>query len=117
MGIRNGMQVLIERTGQRFGKLRVLGRDMERPRGKAQPTFWKCLCDCGKEVSVAGGNLVRHTRSCGCYRRISSVTHGLTRNHVRTTEYRSWAHMKERCQNRKCKAYADYGGRGTKVCS
>jgi len=31
-------------------------------------------------------------------------------------EYRTWKHIKERCNNKKCKAYKHYGGRGIKVC-
>lgn len=33
-----------------------------------------------------------------------------------TAEYRSWAHLKERCETTSCKRYNDYGGRGIKVC-
>ncbi len=32
------------------------------------------------------------------------------------SEYRSWQHMKERCYNKNSKRYADWGGRGIKVC-
>lgn len=39
--------------------------------------------------------------------------HGL----VRTRAYKSWAKMKERCLNPKCREYAYYGGRGISVCS
>lgn len=38
--------------------------------------------------------------------------HGMTKS----TEYRSWAHMKERCTSINCKDYPNYGGRGIKVC-
>ena len=31
---------------------------------------WKCRCDCGNEIIVAGADLRRgHTKSCGCYNR------------------------------------------------
>lgn len=41
-------------------------------------------------------------------------THGLSRsNHP---IYWAWANMKKRCYNPKAKGYADYGGRGIKVC-
>ncbi len=33
-----------------------------------------------------------------------------------TKEYKAWAHMKERCNNKNCKVYKSYGGRGIKVC-
>lgn len=35
---------------------------------------------------------------------------------VKTRAYGSWAHMKERCQNPRCKDYPNYGGRGITVC-
>ena len=47
--------------GQKFGRLTVIGKD-----GQKQ----KCLCDCGKEISVITGNLIDgNTRSCGCYQK------------------------------------------------
>lgn len=39
-------------------------------------------------------------------------SHGLTG----TSEYRSWQKMKERCYNPTSNRYANYGGRGIKVC-
>lgn len=33
-----------------------------------------------------------------------------------TDEYRIWRHMRTRCENEKCPAYAYYGGRGITVC-
>ena len=50
-------------VGQRFGKLLALERI---PEGQ---TKYRCLCDCGKEVTVARGSLQQGvTRSCGCLR-------------------------------------------------
>ena len=60
-------QKLIDETGNRYGKLVVLERAGLHPTGR-QAT-WRCLCDCGNEKIVTGGNL-RHknhfTKSCGC---------------------------------------------------
>lgn len=59
-------------TGQRFGRLVVLGEEGEpyrSPTGK--PTRrWRCRCDCGKEIVVLQNALTRKngTRSCGCAR-------------------------------------------------
>ena len=58
-------------TGQRFGNLVVLGRinDHINPNGE-HVVMYRCKCDCGKEVSVRGGNLRSgKTQSCGCKRR------------------------------------------------
>lgn len=50
-------------TGQRFGKLTVLGLDYNY-RGH---NYWKCKCDCGNELTVTGAFLRKGvTRSCGC---------------------------------------------------
>ena len=53
-------------TGQKFGKLTVLKRDLERTGGAA---YWICQCECGNIKSIRGTNLtaaVKPTRSCGC---------------------------------------------------
>ncbi len=90
-------------TGQRFGKLVVLER---RPK-----SMWRCICDCGNESVVYGGNLTKpHTRSCGCQK--NAIKHGL----AGTSEYRTWHGMIERCTNQDAVSYANYGGRGITVC-
>lgn len=54
-------------TGQRFGRLMVIGQDGKRD--KAGSVMWDCSCSCGKTVIVSSGNLVRgNTSSCGCAR-------------------------------------------------
>ena len=55
-------------TGQRFGRLVVLGRDKK---GSDDPVkkrvFYTCKCDCGNVVPVYADNLKRgKTQSCGC---------------------------------------------------
>jgi hypothetical protein len=35
---------------------------------------------------------------------------------VKSSEYRIWTHMRGRCNNKTDARYADYGGRGIKVC-
>lgn len=61
------MAKLIDLTGQRFGKLVVIGRDMSRTN---KGTYWLCQCDCGKVVSARKDQLTRPTgprkTSCGC---------------------------------------------------
>ena len=48
-------------TGQKFGRLSVIGLD--------QGSYWKCLCDCGK-FTLVDGRCLRSggTQSCGCLR-------------------------------------------------
>lgn len=46
----------------KYGNLRALDRTKTEDGWK-----WRCLCDCGNEVSVLAGNLTSgNTRSCGC---------------------------------------------------
>ena len=53
---------LIDITGQRFGRLKVL-----RYVGSSR---WECKCDCGAIVYPLGGNLRKgDIRSCGCLRK------------------------------------------------
>ena len=53
-------------TGHRFGKLLVLGRDIDR-KSKCRFAYWNCRCDCGRVVSVVGSTLRNgDTKSCGC---------------------------------------------------
>lgn len=56
-------------TGQRFGRLVVLSRDIDKERKENRKgASWKCKCDCGKETSASCGSLLSGTtKSCGCY--------------------------------------------------
>lgn len=102
---------LIDRVGQRFGRLTVIEY--------AGNKRWLCRCDCGNPATVRTANL-RHgtTMSCGCYRRQinaaqtppSHRTHGLSR----TPEYKTWKRMRNRCTNPACNEFPLYGGRGIK---
>lgn len=50
-------------TGQRFGRLTVMGLD----RYEKRTGIWNCRCDCGNVVQVRTGDLTSgNTKSCGC---------------------------------------------------
>lgn len=54
---------LIDLTGQKFGKLLVMGRNYEK---QSKYVHWNCLGDCGNVSVVDGQNLKSgHTKSCG----------------------------------------------------
>jgi len=101
-------------TGMKFGKLFVShlsGR-------KADKTaIWHCVCDCGETREVAGTGLRagRH-KSCGCASPKFTKERTTTHNMSRTKTYKIWAHMIQRCKNKKQVRYKDYGGRGITVC-
>lgn len=119
---------LINRTGQRFGRLTVIERAENSSSGRVQ---WLCRCECGSTTVVLGSNLKSgKQKSCGClHRELSterilrvseaqrgcnspSYRHGMAHtklNHV-------WNSIKQRCFNQNNKAYKHYGGRGITVC-
>lgn len=56
------MPKLIDLTGQKFGKLTVIKRDISK-----KGVYWLCKCDCGNIKSILSSNLRRGlTQSCGC---------------------------------------------------
>jgi hypothetical protein len=99
--------------GKRFGRLVVLSLEYI----KNQATFWRCACDCGNECIVARDNLRSGgTQSCGCLkeeaRELRCTTHGMTHTRLHSI----WSGIKKRCNNKNCKAFKNYGGRGIKIC-
>lgn len=54
-------------TGQRFGRLTVLGLNEEKVASNGG-RYWDCMCDCGNFKTVSGAALRQgNTKSCGCY--------------------------------------------------
>lgn len=80
-----------------------------------------CKCDCGEVRVVEVRGLVSgKAKSCGCLARDriiqQSTKHGCAKRQKRIPEYVVWLAMKQRCVDKNCKSYADYGGRGIVVC-
>lgn len=91
-------------TGQRFNRLTAL----EQPDNRT----WRCRCDCGAIKIVNTTNLrLGKTQSCGCLR--TDRNRERRKNRLRDkAEYSAWCKAKERCFNKHCRGYKDYGGRG-----
>jgi len=54
-------------VGQRFGRLKVVGRSYL----KARHAVWFCRCDCGEYRHVERTDLTgQRTISCGCVRKV-----------------------------------------------
>ncbi len=101
-------------TGRRFGRLVVLGFSGER---RSRAPLWVCQCDCGNFCFVRSTDLTNHsTRSCGCLAREESAARLLKHGLAHGDLYRIWERMISRCHNPVNPAFADYGGRGIKVC-
>ncbi len=61
-------------TGQRFGRLVVLGLGSKRPRKNSYDQLWKLQCDCGKVIEIPRIHFERKGQvSCGCKRRLGLV--------------------------------------------
>lgn len=53
--------------GKRFGRLTVIEPAGKIRKNGATVTWWKCLCDCGRETTVSQTDLQKgDTKSCGC---------------------------------------------------
>jgi len=105
------MQNKKELTGQRFGKLMVVGPS--ELRSKSGSIQWECQCDCGTKKLYSSYQLLRRSVvSCGCWRKERLTTHG--KKHTRI--YGIWGNMKNRCCNKNNPQYKDYGGRKIYVC-
>lgn len=118
------MKVMLDLTGQRFGRLVVVGK-AEKPQGnKSRKTFWLCQCDCGNQKVVASDKLRNgDTKSCGCLKielaklRIAQyksgrTTHGLSSHRL----YNIYSKMKNRCYKADDPKYYRYGARGITIC-
>ena len=64
-------------TGQRFGKLTVLGFGGYEQNTRQRVALWNCHCDCGNDCQVEGYLLSSGRRkSCGCIRRAADQMTG-----------------------------------------
>lgn len=106
-------------VGQSFGVLTVVSADHSQ-KGRRR---WLCNCECGGSHIVTTGNLRSgRTTNCGCRKwensKVSKLKHGQSRGaNGRSKLYRTWAHIRGRCNNPTDAAYPNYGGRGIFVCN
>lgn len=112
----NNPLIIEDLTGQKFGRLTVVGRDMERDgkefkQGKRRGNVhWLCRCDCGNErlSSVVGWQLKSgKTKSCGCI--LSEIT--AERNRRDSTKinrvFRNKENFKDYIENSIVRVYGD----------
>lgn len=108
---------MIDLTGQKFGRLTVIGFDHMEKHGKHNRPYWKCVCDCGKEKIISSNSLRSgSTKSCGCFRKDISRENHYLGNPNRARLYDVLRMVKERCYNKSCEHYKNYGARGIKLC-
>jgi hypothetical protein len=108
-----------EMHGQKFGRLQVIEFAHN---NKHDCAMWRCVCDCGKEVTVLGAVLRSgESQSCGC-RQLEIVSqkgvlcprfkHGHTPKEGQpcSPTYMSWSAMKARCLDPNADRWPKYGG-------
>ena len=101
----------IVNIGDRFSRLEVLGKSERRD--KSRSIYYYCKCDCGKIVEVRKDGLFNgRVKSCGCFTKDRLTKH----KKCNTRLYHIRSGMLDRCYNKNCKDYKNYGARGIKVC-
>jgi len=106
--------------GDVFSRLTVL-KEMDgvryRDGGKIHRLF-ECKCECGNIKTVQMRNLlIGKTNSCGCYLKERQKETCTKHSLYKTSEYKTWQAIKQRCYNPKTPHYSYYGGRGLTVCA
>lgn len=118
----------VDLVGQVFKKLTVIEEICKPSESRFR---WKCVCQCGNITILSTKQLRTFKRkSCGeCPKKLKTPKpNKLPRvavvrppklkklNRLHKEEYTCWLNMKVRCYNPKFIGFADYGGRGIKVC-
>lgn len=107
------MSRLIDLTGQKFGRLKVIGR----AKNKGKRVCWKCQCNCGRIAIVTGHELkAGDTKSCGCLRKETTSALNKIHGDYETRLYRIWAGIKTRIFNENSKDFTGYGAKGINLC-
>lgn len=101
----------VDRTGERFGRLVIVGRSAKKRQKNA--FFW-CQCDCG-DLHLARWSSLKSgsTKSCGCLRRERNKENPVSHGKSDTNTFRVWANMISRC---KYPYFQHHYGKGIGVC-
>jgi hypothetical protein len=108
------MGTLKNLVGSVFGRLTVISRSEKKSQSGA---MWHCVCACGNTSEVVSLKLTKFLIvSCGCYRKENkpNLRHGQAN---KTTTYRTWKEMRQRCTNKNATQFQWYGGRGITICN
>src|SRR3990172_1201183 len=96
-------------NGKRFGRLIALYST----KTYRYYRYWLTVCDCGNLKEIRIDHLIKGSaKSCGCLALQIRTKHG----YYKSSTYRSWNQMKQRCLNNKNPRWVSYGGRGIKIC-
>jgi hypothetical protein len=105
---------LIDLSGMTFGRWSVT---KQAGNAKGGGALWACICECGSEKKVIGGDL-RNGKStnCGCVHKNRLGAFAKTHGKSNTRLHRIWKNMRARCLRKSSPQYPDWGGRGIKIC-
>lgn len=105
------MSARIDATNMKYGRWYILGHTTSNHRNVI------CVCDCGVVKTVDIQSIKRGlSKSCGCHK-VEFAGNALIKHSMcKSPEYRTWSHMKSRCNNPSDHKYYAYGARGIRVC-
>jgi hypothetical protein len=113
----HSVKVATDFVPETFGRLTTIGPRFILLRHGQDRSFQVCQCECGNTLVVETSSLVsQNTKSCGCLRRDVTIARATKHRKRHLPEYRTWQNMIQRCTNQNRNGYADYGGRGIRVC-
>jgi hypothetical protein len=112
--------------GKLRGKYKVVPRSRLIPiktvgRSKHRQILNLYRCSCGKDTiqnkyAVDRGDVL----SCGCLSVEQTISRCLTHGHARkghkSSEFKTWCHLKQRCLNPRNPGFKYYGARGIRIC-
>lgn len=103
--------------GQRIGRGQVVQLGLRKgPRNRLAAEL---RCECGTSYTAQLGHLrAGLVLSCGCLRRETCAVRGReARKHGLSSHplYSTWVNILDRCENPRCHAYRNYGGRGIRI--
>lgn len=86
-------------VGEKYGRLTAVKKVRA---AKDRHLIWLFKCECG-------GTIETKARAHGAS---LNLIHGMWK----TSEFNIWGSMRQRCYDKNCEAYKNYGGRGITVC-
>jgi len=114
----HSVRVATEFVPETMYRLTTIGPRFILPRHGQDRSFQVCQCECGNALVVETSSLVsRNTKSCGCLKRDVTIARTTKHRKRHLPEYSIWQNMIQRCTNPNRNGYADYGGRGIRVCA
>jgi len=104
----------LDLSGEKFGRLTVISFSHK---DKYTKTYWRCKCECGNEFTVRCSSLKCNiTKSCGCLQKQNAGPKPIHNLH-KSSIYRIWQSMVQRCTNPNNDRFKGYMGRGITVCN